>query len=453
MPNPVFKLPAILFLCIITLHVYSQSSDYQFQKIAPEALRKDFLLLKDTIQKIHPGLYRYQSKSAINYVFDSCYMAIKDSMTVPEFYLLTRFVIASVNDGHTNCRLSDEIRNQYINSEKVVPAMVFFIHKKAFIFCAKQNDSLAESEILSIDNHKMDEIVARLFTYIPSDGNIESRKNWELPEYFQMLYNLVYGEREIYHIVYKTKAGEIRSTILHADFIKNIICAHPFSRPDKYLQLSYTANNIAVLTLKSFFDGFLAQTKENFKQFLDSAFNDIREKKSTRLLIDVRSNQGGNDENGILLYSWLTANPFIYYSSQENVTRKFSENERANPGIKQSKEKNFSGKVYVLMNGRSFSGTAEFCSIFKTNSRGLLIGEECGGGYYGNTSGDEIHLLLPNTKISVRIPMIKYTMAVQKLNKNEVGILPDFPFYQTISDLADKNDNQLKYALKIANEK
>jgi hypothetical protein len=411
------------------------------------------MLMRDTLQKVHAGLYRYKSKAAIDKIFDSCYASIVDSMTVYDFYVLTRFVLATIEDGHTNCRLPGEVQNDYFNNIKVFPAMVMFINGRAYIFCCKQNTSLAESELLSINNHSMDEIIKHLFNYICSDAGIQSRKNWEMPEDFQLLYNIVYATSSSYDIRYKTKTGDIRSASIHSDYIKNIFCTDPFPRPAKYLQLSYTPDNIAVLTLKSFFDGFLERTGENFSHFLDSSFTDIRKKQIKKLLIDVRSNQGGNDGNGEMLYAYLTQKPFIYYASQETVSEKFPEKDHPNLGLQQPKNNSFNGSVYILMNGRSFSGVAEFSSIVKTNDRGIFIGEECGGGYYGNTSGDEAMVSLPNTGITVRIPMIKYTMAVKKISNDIKGILPDYPSYITISDIIEKKDGQMEYALKIVREK
>ncbi len=411
------------------------------------------MLMRDTLQKVHAGLYTYKTKVTLDKMFDSCYASIADSMTVYDFYVLTRFVLASVEDGHTNCRLPKEVQNDYLNNIKVFPAMVLFINNRAFIFCCKQNTSLAESEILSINNHPMNEIILHLFNYICSDAGIQSRKNWEMPEDFQLLYNILYGTSSSYDTRYKTKTGEIKTATLEADLIKNIFCTNPFARPVKYLQLSYTPDNIAVFTLKSFFDGFLEQTGENFGHFLDSSFTDISKKQIKKLLIDVRSNQGGNDGNGEMLYAYLTQKPFMYYASQETVTEKFPDRDHPNLGIQQPKENNFDGKVYILMNGRSFSGVAEFTSIVKTNNRGKFIGEECGGGYYGNTSGDEAMVGLPNTGITVRVPMIKYTMAVKKLSNDIKGILPDYPFYITITDFVEKKDEQMEYALKIVREK
>jgi C-terminal processing protease CtpA/Prc len=204
-----------------------------------------------------------------------------------------------------------------------------------------------------------------------------------------------------------------------------------------------------VLTLKTFFNGFLDQTKENFSSFLDSAFTDIKNKKVGKLIIDVRSNQGGNDNNGEILYSYLTQSSFRYYASQETVSERFFEKDHTNLQLQKPQKNNFAGKVFILANGRSFSGVAEFCSIVKTNNRGLFIGEECGGGYYGNTSGDEANVTLPNSQIVLRIPLIKYTMSVKKLPANAQSIQPDLIFYHSITDIAEHTDSQMQYALNI----
>ena len=440
-----------LLLCIaMSVSAFTQPANDVFKKIPPQLLRQDFAVLKDTLQKIHAGLYRYRSKPEINRIFDSCLASIVDTMSISDFYALASHALAAIEDGHTNCRLPKAVMNDYMNNVKVFPAMVMFMHNKAFVWCCKQHDELAESELLSIDNHSLDEIIQRLFCYICSDAGIQSRKNWEMPESFQLLYNILYGAKDSFDVKYKTMTGDIKTTTVYADFIRNILCAGPFPTPDKYLELNYKPGNVAVLTLKTFFNGFLQRTNENFSRFLDSSFKDIRDKKVEKLVIDVRSNQGGNDVNGEMLYSYLTQKPFMYYASQETVTRKFSEADNPDLKLQQPKENNFKGKVYILINGRSFSGTAEFSSVARSNNRGVFIGEECGGGYYGNTSGNETMVTLPNTQITARIPMVKYTMAVKKAPFKDGGVMPDYPVYPTISDLVGHKDVQMEYALKLA---
>jgi Peptidase family S41 len=440
----------ILFLTfVVTTSSFAKPRMDTLPEIAPELLKQDFTMLRDTLQKIHAGLYTYKSKAAMDHIFDSCFATIRNSMTVTDFYALTRFVIAQIEDGHTNCMLPKQVMDDYVSNTKVFPAMVMFIHNKAFIFCCKQNDGLTESELLSVNGRPMNEIIQRLFGYIQSDGSIQSRKNWEMPENFPLLYNIVYGVKNSFNVVYKTKTGAIKKTTLQPDFIKNIFCSNPFPRPTKYLDLTYKPGNIAVLTLKTFFDGFLKQTNENFSKFLDSSFKDIKYKQIEKLVIDMRSNQGGNDGNGEILYSYLTPKQFRYYASQETVTKKLAESENPNLGLQEPNENNYKGKVYFLINGRSFSGVSEFSSIAKSNNRGIFIGEECGGGYYGNTSGGEEMVTLLNTQIIVRIPLIKYIMAVKKVRFKDRGVIPDYPVYQTVRDIVEHTDGQMTYTLKL----
>ena len=435
-----------------TTITFAQSNDI-FKKIPLDLLRQDFLLMRDTLQKVHAGLYRYKTKAEMDFVFDSCFAAIKDSMTVTDFYAITSYVIAAIEDGHTNCKLPGDIAKAYLGNVKVFPAMVMFINNRAFVFCCKQNDDLTGAEIVAVNGHPMDEIVQKLFKYLQSDGGIQSHKNWELPDNFYLLYGIVYGTTDRFSVTYKTKAREIKTGVLQADVLKNFICPSPFKRPEKYLQLTYKPGNIAVLTIQTFFDGFLDNTHENFGKFLDSAFNDINSKHAKKLIIDIRGNQGGNDGNGIMLYSYLTGKPFMYYAAQETVSEKFVQKDHSNLWLQQPKQNNFVGEVFILANGRSFSASAEFSAIAKSNGRARFIGEECGGGYYGNTSGDDANVTLPNSQIICRVPMVKYTSAVKKVKGTDRGVIPDYPVYPTINDIIEHKDSQMEYAVKIVTEK
>src|SRR6266568_3304444 len=89
-----------IIACVVVINSFAQTTGYQPQKIGPGELRSDFLLLRDTLQKVHAGLYRYKSKAAMDHIFDSCYATRQDSMPVTGFYALTSFVIAAIEDGH-----------------------------------------------------------------------------------------------------------------------------------------------------------------------------------------------------------------------------------------------------------------------------------------------------------------------------------------------------------------
>jgi C-terminal processing protease CtpA/Prc len=103
----------------------------------------------------------------------------------------------------------------------------------------------------------------------------------------------------------------------------------------------------------------------------------------------------------------------------------------------------------VIINGRSFSGSGECTSILHYHKRAAFVGEECGAGYYGNTSGIMPLLTLPNTGLRVRLPMVRYHMAVAGYEPRDRGIVPDFPFERSIEDLLAGRDTELAYALEL----
>jgi hypothetical protein len=59
--------------------------------------------------------------------------------------------------------------------------------------------------------------------------------------------------------------------------------------------------------------------------------------------------------------------------------------------------------LYILMNGVSFSSTSALIANIKNTTKAVFIGEESGGTYEGPTGGQTVPIILPNSKIMVRI--------------------------------------------------
>src|SRR6201995_85318 len=89
------------------------------------------------------------------------------------------------------------------------------------------------------------------------------------------------------------------------------------------------------------------------------------------------------------------------------------------------KEKNhYEGQVFILIGGNSFSATTLFAGSLKGQKNVTLVGEETGGGYYGNTAWIIPDVTLPNTKLRFRLP--KFRLIVDKgREKNGHGVMPD----------------------------
>lgn len=121
-----------------------------------------------------------------------------------------------------------------------------------------------------------------------------------------------------------------------------------------------------------------------------------------------------------------------------------------NLGIQQPREPHFSGRVFVLVDGGSFSATGEVASVLRAHNRVLFIGEETGAGRTGNSSGIMVGLTLPESGITITIPMVGYYMPIEPGPHPERGIMPDHEVVPTVEDLLTGRDAVMERALKLA---
>ncbi|HWD88193.1 MAG TPA: S41 family peptidase [Mucilaginibacter sp.] len=412
-------------------------------------MQKDFQVLRDSLENIHAGLYRYRTKTEMDKVFNDAYNKLDHPMTETDFFAIVSGVVSNIEDGHTECFLPRDMIKDIIANVKIFPIQPKYIGDKAYVPCDTK-EFPAGTEIVTIDGKPVNEIRKQLFGLLSSDGSIETEKYVKVNDGhdpFSFLYYVIYGERPEFKIGYKIPAGQIAEKMIQADLFSNMACQPGRPKVDQYLSLQYMPDGVAVMTIKTFADEYMRQTRENFANFLATAFKELKEKRVTKLIIDLRENGGGEDTNGLLLYRYLADKPFKYYDSLK--TTKHIVTDHPNLGLQQPEENRFNGKVEFLTGGKSFSGAAEFSAIAKSNKRGLFIGEETGGGYYGNTSGSKIALELPNSKIRVNIPLTKYVMAVRKTRYKDRGIIPDYTVVLTIDDYLQHKDPQLDMAMKL----
>lgn len=431
----------------------TETNTVSLEMISPEMLEEDFSLFREALQKEHAGLYRYKTKSELDKLFDSCFLALNHPMQQLDFAKSIMFMISAVEDGHTGTNIPRLLMNYYSENEKMFPVYAFFINQKAYVLCSSIKELPAGTEILSINNKSIAEIKKTLLNYLPGDGKIETKKNQTLNNgAFTFLYNWIFVNTNSFIIRYKKKNGTINTTHINAQFVKDFECYNgngPGNTKD--LDLSFPREHTALLTIKTFDDNKLAG-KQNFRAFLDTSFKEINSKKTNTLIIDLRGNGGGRDEYGALLYAYLANKPFKYFLTIESATGKISSEENQLLGIQQPQKNCFTGKLLCLINGLSFSTTADFCSIARSNNRARFVGEETGGGYYGNTSGSTTKLQLPNTKINIIIPQFKYVNDVTKTKYPDRGIIPDYTILPTIDEVILHKDVQLEFALKLANK-
>jgi hypothetical protein len=441
-----------------------------------DQLKQDYAVFKTALTEAHPGLYRYTSKGHFEKEFRVIEKELNRPMTEAEFYRLLAPIVANIKCGHTKFQREERNGNSHIfYPDELFPLKLYFIDRRAFVFDSYDDSTgvPAGSEILSINGKTISSILEKLLPNIFADGNGESLKYQQLNSYFFGYYSTFVGPAKQFSVRYKheriEKTEELPCTTLDRIVNKE---KNRTSNLNGF-EMSYPTANTAVMRIPVFMP---QQSGPSFEEFLESSFAEIRKKNIQHLIIDLRDNEGGMDSWGKKLYSYLTDQPFYYYDRLSVATDKdFSFREYAtlpeqfdqlrgfvkkqgndyvftqheNLGIQQPQANPYMGSVYILQNGRSFSVTAEFAAIVRDNKRGIFIGEESGGALSGNNSGAFAIVKLPNTHLTLGIPLLGYYMHLETKKSLDRGILPDHYVQPTINDLLENKDPVKDAALRL----
>jgi C-terminal processing protease CtpA/Prc len=123
----------------------------------------------------------------------------------------------------------------------------------------------------------------------------------------------------------------------------------------------------------------------------------------------------------------------------------------SHPGlqVQQPAEHRFDGDVYILTNGWTFSTAADVATVAHHNGLATFIGEETGGGYDGNTSGDSSGIGLPSAKFTGRVQKWMYTTANVGHEFPGRGVIPHHHVRPDVQDTLAGRDVELEKAVEL----
>jgi C-terminal processing protease CtpA/Prc len=227
------------------------------------------------------------------------------------------------------------------------------------------------------------------------------------------------------------------------------------------------------MTINSFSRGHL-------KHFFKKSFRTLRQKASKNLVIDIRTNGGGDMNNFVLLTKFLKDSSFkaadsAYAKSKNfkpftkhitsgffnNIALLFVSHRKMKGGyyfrfwehhtFRPKRRNHYDGNIYVLTNGLTFSASSLFCNAVKGQRNIKLVGEETGGGWYGNSGIIIPDIKLPHTKLRVRLPFFRLVQYHHIPEKGR-GVLPDIYLKPVYQDVVNGVDTKLEWVRKILGE-
>jgi C-terminal processing protease CtpA/Prc len=405
-----------------------------------------------------------------------------------EFFAVVAETLAHIRCGHTGAQPDDELRAAMTNAP-MFPLRTQIEGRRLMVLSNDTPDDQTirpGMEIVEINGRKSSDIITRILPAMPADGDIETGKRAAIQRGFGRHYWLLVEQAGEFTVKAREAAGKTITTKLagvkDADRAKNQNPVNAEARAN-IAKLEWSRENLSLRFLK---DPEVAQIRirgfrgQDYPQWIENTFKTLREKGTKALILDLRGNGGGADMYGAMLVSYLTDKPFRYFDhiNVKTISPSFKEHSdwrveregqlradmapnpaggylvtaKLHPGVvEQPPGKHpFLGKVFVLIDGGSFSTTADFCAVTHHLKRATFIGEETGGGYYGNNSGMGVTLTLPTSKARVSIPMYEYWNAVPGYDGKRRGTRPDHLVETKVANLLRGVDEQLELALKLA---
>jgi hypothetical protein len=454
------------------------------------ALSADAVLLRRIYETLHPGLYRYQTAQQFAKRCTELEERLAGNLTLGQQYLVLSRLLAQIRCGHTYA-------NFFNQTDAVAGVLVAPANKLPFLFAWRgermtitgnplQVDGIsAGDEVLSINSAAVAEIQATLLPLIRADGSNDAKRRALLEvtgaeriASFDVYFPLAYPNRtDRFSLETSSPAGNRRSLTLSAisqEQRSAMASAGPSITSPDYWSLDWPIPTVVRLNMPSW---AMYNVKWDWKKRIGVIFEEIVSRGAKGLVIDLRSNEGGNDCGyeiiAHLIDSDLTlpadyerrvrfrSSPADLKPYLDTWDRSFEhlgagatdigggfyrlQADADQPTHVAPQEPCFKGKVIVLSSPQNSSATFQFIALMRRAGLARIYGQPTGGNQRGINGGSFFFVRLPNTGLEADLPLVG-VFPVER--KPDAGLAPDVTLEQSQMDIAIGRDSVLERAIR-----
>lgn len=479
----------ILSSTLLSVSVLSVSA----QVLTAEQVERDVSLARAAYQDIHPGYDRFTPAAEIDAAWQSLidHAIGADGTETADLYLDISETLTKIRCDHTKAELPISIKASRKTDPVYLPLRWEIIEGRAIILKAPEDSGLNRGdEILSIDGRTISDLRNTLHKYIPVDGFNDHAKDMMMTASLEHMGGavdhfgaLLFETPATAKFMIETPSGERSEVRLERVNFENwkSVAIKPGARNLKdAVTFDRIGDDAAYLSISTFV---------NYREPVDAeklyapVFEALEEERRTKLILDLRENGGGSTDASQALFArfipekrkmkrasifktldhdaytdyistWdkraINPNPLGFKkteSGEYSLRPIFSEDIRT---IKPAKV-TFDGELIILTSRGNSSGATNFMSTIKAARPVTLVGEKTGGNPQGPTAGSIFFLKLPESKMTLRLPVIRFENNVGDLPLGE-GLTPDVLAPTTVVSVRAGRDPAMEAALKIIGE-
>jgi hypothetical protein len=407
-----------------------------------EALDEDFQRFREIIYTRHPLLYA--DRAELDAVVASRAALLRDGMNELEFLRLLAPIVATLRCGHSWIGLSAEYADYLDREGSFFPLDVAVIGEGIFVIGNVTHPEVpAGSELLSINGKSGSDIVGELMRNLPADGRNETNKVAMINRWFAWFFRLfVDGSRDFDTVWRGPEAGKTSASTLRALPRRELFpgTSSFWQDPKDPPVASAWGPTLGYLKFRSFHPQG-EYSINAYNRYTDEFFKELEAKGLRSLILDLSDNGGGDPMVASHLFSYLSTEPHPYFAPE--IPDFY-------PGLKKPvplAAHRFDGRLFVLMNGASFSTTGHLLALLKDQGRAVFIGEESGGSFACADSSDTVRLR--NTGLQFKYSTQVWKVAVTGLEPGR-GILPNYEVSPSAADLIQGRDVRRSFAEDLA---
>ncbi|MBP3041865.1 hypothetical protein J9303_20825 [Bacillaceae bacterium Marseille-Q3522] len=413
--------------------------------LSVKEMHEDLDYLAKVLSEVHPatrnGWTEEQQK-----VIDQVYERIDSPLTIDQFYFFANEIITLLQDGHTAM-----LTRNLFPTGKTLNFPVFWLRDGLYVM---ENTKVLRKgdRIVSVGGKPLEEIYDGLKAIIPAENSYAVKYLGSIQlQTFPVLSHLGLLKDDSVSVEVERNGTVITANISINDKRKISFPYSPYIKSDRFV--SYTMDpehSLAVFTLNE------CNYNEEYKTILKQFFLKVAQNNIDHIVIDLRSNTGGN--NGVIneFLQYLDVDQYMGYGTEVRFstyvkkTRKEYSNDSGYHSSPSTIERNkkvsdpnllFKGNIFVLTSPATFSAATDWAVLFKDNQIGKIVGEPTGNAptFYADT----LPFQLPDSGIKFTVSFKKFIRPYPE-NDPEDALYPDIPVYTTIEDIIQGRDPQME---------
>lgn len=350
--------------------------------------KEDLDFLYEHMEEYHPAWIDGSKElvQAVQQQYEQELEQLADSVTVLQLWQAAGRICAKLHDGHTSLRVN------MLDSLEITDPQVLQDGRPEYINGVSAEEIFENYMIHS--SYELDEFAASMF-----DQTV--LKNEKALQYCRIdtSSGVTYGYQKDGSVVERT---------------------YQFEQPvvSGAKATTYTvdeANGTAVLTVPE------CTYDETYCNTLNEFFTKVRDKGIQNIIVDLRSNGGGDSRVANEFLSYLDVDEYKTIYADVRIGKQL--NQGSSKIIKNHKKNEvFSGRVYVLINNDTFSSATDWAMIVQDNHLGILVGEMSGN--LPDSYGDVLLFQLPHSNLLVNISYKKW----HRVDREKAGepLVPDY---------------------------